>query len=97
MLGVAIVICVALLVATVFVRGYTMKTLNRVRFECGSLINEEKRLRRDLEKIEILEESAEARRNQTQGDIDKFQREVAELKPSIAHLEAELNKAREDD
>ncbi len=97
MLGVAIVICVALLVATVFVRGYTMKTLNRVRFECGSLINEEKRLRRDLEKVEILEESAEARRNQTQGDIEKFEREISELTPSIAHLEAELSRDPEDD
>ena len=97
MLGAAIVICVALLVATALLRGYTARELNRARFECGSLINEEKRLRRELEHIEILAESAEARRFQTQGEIDKFRQEIDELLPAISHLEAQLNKAPEDD
>lgn len=96
MLGLAIVVCVALLVATVFVRGYTQKVLSQVRIECGSLINEEKRLQRDCAQIEILEESAEARRNQTEADIDKFRRELDDLIPTIARIEAELNKARGD-
>jgi len=97
MLGVAIVVCVALLVATVFVRGYTQKVLTQVRLECGSLVNDEKRLERECSQVEILEESAEARRNQVQGDIDRFRQELGELQPTIAQIEAQLNKAREDD
>ncbi|MFC1526381.1 hypothetical protein ACFL6X_06180 [Candidatus Latescibacterota bacterium] len=97
MMGVAAVVCVALLVATVFVRGYTMKVLNQVRAECGGLISDERRLRQECEQVEILEESASARRDQTQSDIDKYSRELDDLIPAIAQLEAELNKANDDD
>ena len=97
MVGIAVVICVALLVGAVFVRGYTAKVLTQVRHECGMLTHEEKRLRRECEQVEILEESADARRSQTQADIDKHRRELDDLIPAISLLEAEFNKAHEDD
>ncbi len=89
--------CVALLVATVFVRGYTTKMLTQLRRDCGMLIFEEKRLRGECDQAEILQESAEARRSQAQMDVEKYRRELDDLGPSIASIEAELDKARPDE
>ena len=96
MMEVAAVVCVGLLVGTVFVRGYTMKVMTQLRRDCGMLIHEEKRLRGDCDQAEILQESAEARRNQAALDVDSYRRELGELIPSITKIEAELHKARAD-
>lgn len=97
MMEVAAVVCVALLVGTVFVRGYTMKVMAQLRRDCGMHIHEEKRLRGECDQAEILQESAEARKSQAALDVENYRRELDDLLPSIARIEAELNKARADD
>ena len=94
---IAAFICVALLVGTVFVRGYTMKVMTQLRRDCGMLIHEEKRLRADCDQAEILQESADARRSQAQGDVEKFRRELEDMIPDIARIQAELDKSRADE
>ena len=60
------------------------------------LIHEEKRLRADCDQAEILQESADARRGQAQMDVEKFRRELDDLAPAIAKIEAELDRTRPD-
>ena len=57
------------------------------------LIHEEKHLRGDCDQAE----SAEARLSQAQMDVEKFRRELDDLVPAIARIEAELDKSRTDD
>ncbi|MBT4611733.1 MAG: hypothetical protein HOC05_16955 [Gemmatimonadetes bacterium] len=97
MMEVGAAACVALLVAMVFVRGYTTKMLTQLRRDCGMLIHEEKRLRADCDQTEILQESADARRSQAQMDVENYRRELEDLIPAIAKIEAELDKARADE
>ena len=97
MTEVGVVICVGLLVGTVFVRGYTTKILGQQRHACGMQIQEEQRLRQECDQVEILLESAEAQRDQAQLDSEKYRQELQDLLSAIARIESELSTAHDDE
>lgn len=89
-----ILAAVAMLVAFVLLMGHTGRELGEMRHECSSLISEERRLHGEREQEEILMESAEARRNQVQYEIEKYAKELEDLTSQAEKLEGELHRSR---
>ena len=91
-----IFVAVGALVLFALVRGYTTKTLSQMRMECGSLIADERGLGQEREQGDILVESADARRNQTQYEVQKFTEALEGLAAEVKQIEEQLPGARDD-
>ena len=94
MMEIGIAAAVGSLVLFALLRGYTTKALGQMRHECGSLIAEERRLRGEREQEEILVESAEAKRNQTQFEVQKFTEELEGLAEEAKSIKEQLPQPR---
>ncbi len=92
MVEISISAAVGTLVAFVFLKGYINKTLGQLRHECSSLMTEERELKREREQEEILVESAEARRYQTQYEVEKHTAELEDLADQAKKFEQELGR-----
>jgi hypothetical protein len=92
MMEISIFAAVGMMVAFVMLKGYTTKGLGQLRHECGSLMVEERRLRSEREQEEILVESAEAKRNQAQFEVQKFTEEQEDLGAMVTQLDEELGR-----
>jgi len=92
-----IFVAVGALVLFALVRGYTTKALSQKRMECGSRIAEERGLRQEREQGDILVESADARRYQTQYEVQKFTEELEGLAAEAQEIEEQLPSMRDDE
>ena len=91
-----IFVAVGALVLFALIRGYTTKALSQMRMECSSLIVDERRLRQERAQEDILVESAAARRNQTQYEVQKFTEELEGLAAEVKQIEEQLPGLRDD-
>ena len=97
MTEIGVVVAVGMLVAFALLKGYATKALGQLHHECSSLMLEERRLQQERGQEEILIESAEARRNQVEYEIQKYTGELEDLASQVKKLEGELRRPGEEE
>jgi|SaaInl4_150m_RNA_FD_contig_21_567074_length_772_multi_5_in_0_out_0_1 hypothetical protein len=97
MMELAVFAAVALMIAAALTKGYTVKSLTQLRLDGGRLHHEEVSKRQDLMQAEVLQESADALRNQAEYDCRKFTDELANLAVELKKVADDLGRSEEEE
>jgi hypothetical protein len=92
-----VVVSVLLMVLCALLKGYTTRRAAEAKGVLLQLEAEEKTVRHDRERAEVLRESMEARRNQSLHHCRRATREIEELQVAIERLEEENDRKRDED